>query len=210
MIFIMILSTTLLFACSQAYYGAMEKVGVHKRDILVERVERARDAQADAQGEFKNALERFESIVSIENTDLKTAYEEMSDAYEESKSAADAVSNRIERVEDVAEALFEEWEAELDQYKSPELRRLSAQKIQETRVRYNRMLDVMHQAEKTMAPVLETFSDNVLFLKHNLNAQAIGSLKSEFSQLQGQIDNLIEKMNDAISSSNKFIAELSQ
>jgi nitrogen fixation-related uncharacterized protein len=30
--------------CSKAYYGAMEKVGIHKRDILVDRVEGARDA----------------------------------------------------------------------------------------------------------------------------------------------------------------------
>ena len=206
----LITTTLLISACSQAYYGAMEKVGVHKRDILVERVEKARDSQADAQEEFKSALEQFESIVKIENTDLKAAYEEMNDAYEESKAAAETVSTRIKRVEDVAEALFVEWESELDQYKSAELRRISARKIKETRTRYNRMLKVMHQAEATMAPVLETFSDNVLFLKHNLNAQAIGSLKSEFSQLQGQINSLITKMNEAIDSSNHFIAELSQ
>ena len=202
--------TALISGCSQAYYGAMEKVGVHKRDILVERVEKARDSQADAQKEFKSALEQFESIVKIENTDLKAAYEEMNDAYEGSKEAAETVSTRIKRVEDVAEALFVEWESELDQYKSAELRRISARKIKETRTRYNRMLKVMHQAEATMTPVLETFSDNVLFLKHNLNAQAIGSLKSEFSQLQGQINSLIAKMNEAIDSSNHFIAKLSQ
>ena len=38
-----------LSSCSNTYYGAMEKVGVHKRDIMVDRVESARNAQEDAQ-----------------------------------------------------------------------------------------------------------------------------------------------------------------
>ena len=211
----LILAGILFFAgfingCSQAYYGAMEKVGIHKRDILVDRVEKARDAQESAQEEFKSALEQFESVVRLENTDLKMAYEQTNAAYEDSEKAAESVSERIARVEDVAEALFLEWESELEQYSSAELKRLSRQKITETRTRYHKMLAVMHQAEQSMSPVLSTFHDNVLFLKHNLNAQAIGSLKGEFSQLQGQIQSLIGEMNRAIASSNDFLAELKQ
>jgi len=48
----------------------------------------------------------------------------------------------------------------------------------------------------------------LLFLKHNLNAQAIGSLQSEFANLKGEIDILISKMNKAIDSSNQFIADI--
>ncbi len=203
-------SSTLINGCSHAYYGAMEKVGIHKRDILVDRVEKARDAQTEAQEEFKSALDQFESVVHLEQTDLKMAYEKTNAAYEESEKAAEAVSDRIAKVEDVAEALFLEWESELEQYNSAELKRLSQQKIMETRSRYRKMLAVMHQAEQSMAPMLTTFHDNVLFLKHNLNAQAIGSLKGEFSQLQGQIQSLIGEMNRSIASSNDFLAELKE
>ena len=205
---IFIFSATLIFGCSQAYYSAMEKVGIHKRDIMVERVEKARDAQADAQEEFKSALEQFESVVYLKNTDLKMAYEQTSAAYEDSVSAAEAVSKRIADVEDVAEALFQEWESEIEEYNSAKLKRLSQQKIIQTRSRYRKMLAVMHRAENSMTPVLSTFHDNVLFLKHNLNAQAIGSLKGEFSQLQKQIKSLIGEMNRAIDSSNDFLTEL--
>jgi len=61
-----------------------------------------------------------------------------------------------------------------------------------------------------MEPVLGTFYDNVLFLKHNLNAQAITSLKIEFSALRGKIDGLVRRMNESIESSNTFIADLRQ
>ena len=47
-IWVAILMMLITVGCSRAYYGAMEKVGVHKRDIMVDRVESARDAQQDA------------------------------------------------------------------------------------------------------------------------------------------------------------------
>ena len=196
--------------CSKVYYGAMEKVGIHKRDILVDRVENARDAQSEAQEQFKDALEQFGSVIKIESTDLKEAYEKLNAEYEDSEKAAKNVSERIEKVESVAEDLFTEWEEELKLYKNAAMRRSSAQKLKDTRQRYQKMLDSMRKAEKSMTPVLSTFQDNVLFLKHNLNAQAIGSLRAEFSSLKGEIESLIKNMNDAISTSNKFIKELKQ
>jgi len=197
-----------LTACSTAYYGAMEKVGVHKRDILVDRVEEGRDSQAHAQKQFKSALEQFDSVVKLEETDLKKAYDKLNKEYEKSKNAADDVSTRIDKIESVANALFKEWKSELKQYESKELRRSSEDQLKTTKVRYNEMLAAMKAAEQTMEPVLKIFHDNVLFLKHNLNAQAIGSLQPEFANLEGQISELIKSMNVAIASSNKFIDDL--
>jgi DNA repair exonuclease SbcCD ATPase subunit len=210
LILIAVLFILFLGGCSKAYYGAMEKVGIHKRDILVDRVEDARDAQSEAQEQFKSALEQFGSVIKIENTDLKKAYDKLNSEYEDSENAAEKVSERIDKVESVAEALFEEWEEELNLYKSADLRRLSKQKLQTTKARYRKMIASMHRAEKSMTPVLRTFRDNVLFLKHNLNAQAIGSLRTEFSTLKGKIEGLIKNMNEAIQTSNKFIADIKQ
>ena len=196
--------------CSKAYYGAMEKVGIHKRDILIDRVEGARDAQSEAQEQFKSALEQFATVIHIKNSNLKKAYEKLNAEYEDSEKAAKKVSERIDKVESVSDALFEEWEEELKLYKSADLRKSSKQKLQDTKTRYREMLASMHRAEKSMEPVLLSFRDNVLFLKHNLNAQAIGSLRSEFSTLKGKIDGLIQNMNEAIKTSNKFIADIKQ
>ena len=120
------------------------------------------------------------------------------------------MSDRIDAVESVAGALFDEWENELKLYKSSDMRMASKRKLQVTKTRYREMLASMHRAEKSMDPVLRSFRDNVLFLKHNLNAQAIGSLREEFSTLKGEIDGLIQNMNEAIKSSNKFIADIKQ
>jgi hypothetical protein len=194
--------------CSSTYYNAMEKVGKHKRDIMVDRVEDARDSQAAAQEQFKSALEQFDSVVKLKETNLKKAYDSLNDEYQMSKDAAEKVSSRIDKVESVAEALFDEWADELKQYQNQDLRQSSREQLKKTQGRYKEMLASMHQAEASMDPVLKIFNDNVLFLKHNLNAQAIGSLQSEFANLKGEIDVLIRKMNVAIESSNKFIADI--
>lgn len=198
----------LLSGCSGAYYSAMETVGIHKRDIMVDRVEDARDAQQDAQEQFKSALEQFNSVVMLEETDLKRAYDKLNSEFEASVGVADEVRSRIDRVEDVAEDLFAEWEKELEMYQNRELRNSSRDKLQKTRTRYREMLSSMRQAEKSMDPVLRIFQDNVLYLKHNLNAQAIGSLQGEFASLKGEIDRLVRKMNLSIEESNRFIEHI--
>lgn len=199
-----------LQGCSDTYYGAMEQVGIHKRDIMVDRVEASKEAQEAAQQQFTNALEQFESVVNLRQTDLKKAYESLNAEYQLSMKTAENVSDRIRKVEDVSKALFKEWEDELSQYQNNTYRDSSKVQLQKTKTRYNKMIDNMRQAEASMQPVLVIFKDNVLFLKHNLNAQAIGALQGEFTTLQGEINNLIRKMNIAIASSNSFIAEIKQ
>ncbi|RUM94697.1 MAG: DUF2959 domain-containing protein, partial [Thiothrix sp.] len=194
--------------CSGTYYNAMEKAGYHKRDILVSRVEKARDSQEEAQEQFANALEQFGSVVKIDDSNLKQAYEKLNTEYEDSEEAAEDVSDRIDSVESVSKALFKEWEEELELFQNKSLRATSEKKFTATQQRYSQMIATMRKAEASMDPVLKTFRDNVLFLKHNLNAQAIGALRGEFDTLKADIDQLIVKMNTSIESSNKFIAEM--
>ena len=197
-----------LSACGNPYYSAMEKVGVHKRDIMVDRVEDARNSQEEAQQQFKSALEQFDSVVSLKETDLKRAYDQLNDEYESCVEAADEVSSRISKVESVSDALFDEWADEIKLYESKDLARASKKQLDDTRARYREMMARMESAEKSMDPVLKIFRDNVLFLKHNLNAQAIGSLQNEFDSLETEIDKLIGRMSEAIESSNAFIANM--
>ncbi len=61
----------------------------------MDRVEGARDAQPEAQEQFKSALEQFSAVVKIENTDLKKAYEKLNAEHEDSDRPQKKVSDRI-------------------------------------------------------------------------------------------------------------------
>ena len=203
-----ILSLTLLSGCQSAYYSAMEQVGIHKRDIIVDRVEEASEAQQDAQQQFTSALDALKALNQFDGGELESVYNEINDQYEASSDAAEKVSERIAAIEDVADALFDEWQDELSLYSSAALRRDSERKLQATRNSYRRMLTAMHRAEQKMTPVLNTLRDNTLYLKHNLNAAAIGSLQGEFSSLQRDIQRAITDMQAAIAESERFISQL--
>lgn len=200
-----VLALSLMGGCSSAYYKTMESFGVEKRDILVDRVEEARDAQDSASEQFASALEQFRATVAVDGGDLEEIYDRLDSEYEGSKAEAEEVSDRIDAVEGVAEDLFREWEQELEQYSRADMRRNSANLMKDTRKRYDKLMASMRRAERSMEPVLDAFHDQVLFLKHNLNARAIGALRNELDSIERDTANLIKQMQKAIAEANAFI-----
>ena len=198
----------LLSGCESTYYNAMEKVGIHKRDILIDRIEDTQEAQQEGQEQFKNALEQFKSVVNFDGGELEKVYNRLNDEYEASEKAAESIRNHIDDVESVAEALFEEWEDELEEYSNPSLRRDIQKQLSATKRQYQRLLSSMQKAEKSINPVLTTMKDNVLYLKHSLNARAIASIKGELATINRDVSILLNNMQKAIDESDAFIRQL--
>jgi len=205
----LVLSLLAPSGCRSVYYKTMEAFGYHKRDLLVERVEDARDAQEDAKEQFQSALEKFGAVVRFSGGELEAKYKQLKAELQSSESKADTVRRRIGSVEGVAKALFDEWESELDQYANEKLRRSSKQKLEQTRRRYAELIGAMKRAEVKIEPVLSAFRDNVLFLKHNLNAQAVASLHDELASVEADIASLIKEMETSIAEADVFIKAMS-
>lgn len=201
-------ATLLLTACQSAYYGAAEKVGYYKRDILVNRVEDSRDAQQEAEEQFQSALEQLSELTNFDGGDLEDVYEAMVEEYEDAEAAAAAVTDRIDKVDHVAAALFKEWQAEIEEYSNARLKADSQDKLRATERRYAGMIKALRKSESKMPPVLTSLKDNVMYLKHNLNARAVASLKVEFGAIEDDIEALIAEMRKAIASSDEFIASM--
>ena len=205
---LLILAALSLAGCSSVYYNTMEQFGIEKRDILVDRVEEARDSQEDAKEQFASALEQFTTLLNFDGGELQRVYDRLNTEFERSERRAEEVTDRIRAVENVSEDLFDEWEDELDLYTDRNLRDSSERTLRQTRVRYDQLIATMHAAENTMVPVLNAFRDQVLFLRHNLNSQAIASLRSEVTSIESDIATLIEEMEASIAESNSFLEEL--
>jgi Skp family chaperone for outer membrane proteins len=205
---ILVTLVVLLSGCQSAYYAAWEKVGVEKRDILVDRVEDAKESQEDAQLQFSSALDEFSQLINFNGGELQGIYEQLKDQLEASEDSAASVTARIDKVESVAEALFDEWQQELQKYTNATLKRDSQRKLKDTQRRYQSLLNAMRKAESKMDPVLSALRDNVLYLKHNLNASAIGALHGEFNGVKKEINQLVSEMNKAIAESNSFISSM--
>ncbi len=205
---ILIALTLALSGCQSTYYKTMEGFGYHKRDILVSDVEKARESQEEASEQFKSALEKFSALTGFHGGDLQEVYENLNDEFEHSEAAAKEVTKRINNVEEVGNDLFSEWNDELSKYTSTKLKNDSRIKLSKTKSKFKRLLSTMRKAERKIDPVLNAFRDQVLYLKHNLNAQAIASLQSEISTLETDIGRLIADMQKSINEADAFLKEL--
>jgi hypothetical protein len=194
--------------CRSVYYDAMEKVGQHKRDILASRIESGREDQEEAQEQFKTTYERFKEAAGYDGGDLESIYDRLNTEYERSEARAAAVTERIESIEQVAADLFAEWEDEILLYESARRRASSEASLRDTRRRYAQLIDAMKRAEAKMPPVLSAFRDEVLYLKHHLNARAIASLEGTLGEMESDVAALIRDIDASIEEADRFLSSL--
>lgn len=197
-----------LMACSNTYYNALEKVGIHKRELLVDRVEDTSEAQAEGREEFLSAIEKFKQVVRVPASELEDTYNSLNSAYEKAEKSSENIREKIEAVESVAEALFEEWEDELEEYSSASLRRKSEAKLEETRRLYQSYIASAKASEKKLEPALTTMHDQVLYLKHNLNVSAIGAIEGEVVQIDKEVKAILDSIEESIAKANQFIKQI--
>lgn len=193
---------------SGVYYQAAEKLGYHKRDILVSRVEDAREAQTDAKKEFQDALAQFLALTQVEPGEIKATYARLNTALKDCEASALDVRKRIESTEDVSEALFREWEKEAASIVDRDDRRESERLLRETRTRADSLIQTMNAAAGRMDPVLQKFRDKVLVLKANLNAQAVAGLSGTARGLESDVGRLVAEMEKSIREAEAFLGTM--
>lgn len=203
-----LVATLTVTGCAATYLKALETVGFEKREILVKRMESARDEQASAREHFASALDHYREIVEVEGSDIERIYERLNRDFERSQRAAKDVSDRIDSVRKVANSLFKEWKDEIDSYSDRELKARSELLYRDTQSSYERVMNAMERAEKSMDPVLTLLNDRVLFARHNLNALALDSLDIELARVENATEDLIDEMERAIREADRFIATM--
>ncbi len=197
----------ILGGCQSAYYGALEKVGIAKREVLVDRVVAARKSQDEAQVAYVDALDQFRTVVAVDGGNLEATYHRLKGRLEQAQARADAFSARIDAVESVADALFREWSGELKQYQDAGLRARSKTALERTRIRYQAVQQAMRRAQASFKPALAGLNDQVLYLKHNLNAAAIGAIRNELPRMQDDAERLRRDIEYSSSEADRFLRE---
>lgn len=196
------------FGCQKAYYAAWETLGKEKRHLLKDQVEAVQDDQKEVAETFEDALTRIKTLYGSPDTDLENLYNKLSGDLDDCETRAADLKKRMENVDAIGSDLFTEWEAEIAEMQNASLRSKSRVTLASAKQRFAALQKTMRQAEARMDPALQSLKDHVLFLKHNLNAQAIGVLKNEAGDIEVQVQALISDLNKSISEAQSFIKTL--
>ena len=205
-----VLATSLLgvSACGRLYYASMEKLGKEKRDILVKRIVDGKKDQEEAREQIKTTMESFKELTGFDGGNLEKVYNELNGDYEAAKSRADDVSNRIKSIEQVSHDLFNEWAKEIDEMGDASLKSRSRAMLRDAQLRQKQYMTAMHATERKMQPVIRAFHDQVLFLKHNLNARAVKSLKTTLTKMDKEVEVLVADIERSMKESDVFVQSL--
>lgn len=189
-------------------YSALEKVGIHKRDILVDRIKDTSTAQEKTKKEFQSAYQELSGLIDVQDNGLEKKYKKLKQAVQSSETRTLDLKNRISKVDEVAKALFSEWQQELNEYQNANLRAISAKNLNTTKQRYAFIYNKMQDSYAKVLPVLNVLQDNTLYLKHNLNARAVSGLSNEVLSIESKVAALIQQMELSIDESKRFINEI--
>jgi hypothetical protein len=195
-------------ACTTVYYATWEKLGKHKRDLLKDNVIAVKEEQVEAQEEFKDALTRLKELSGFHGGDLEDMYYKLKDDYDECKARADAIRERIDKINEIASDLFAEWEEEINSMSNASMKRKDRQRLINTKRHFASFARTLERAERSLGPVLTAFNDQVLYLKHNLNAKAIAGLQGEVASIETDVSALIRDMNKSIAEAYRFIKNM--
>ena len=199
-----------LSACTSVYYKTMEKLGKEKRDILVQRVKDSKKDQEQTKQQIQTTMEKFQELTGFQGGDLEKNYKKLNDEYEKAAGQANKLHDRIQSIDQVSNDLFKEWQKEIDEMRNQQLKARSGALLKDAKDRQGIYMKAMRKTEDQMTPVLAAFHDQVLFLKHNLNARAIGSLKGTSAKINADVTTLTKSIDSSMAEADRLIASLSQ
>jgi predicted nucleic acid-binding Zn-ribbon protein len=192
----------------KAKYSAYEMAGLEKRDLFKREVSKVNEDQKNTGEALQDALARLQEIYKFDGGNLEREHDKLKSSLNNAQEEAAELSSRIRKMDKVAGDLFDEWKDELNEIKTSDLRVKSSKKLADTKRRYRNLELQMRRSEKNMAPVLTKLNDQVLFLKHNLNAEAIGGLKTESVKIQADIKELIDEVDESTRQAEALIKTL--
>ena len=207
--FIPLIVLILLFTgCKSTYYKTMRTLGKEKRDILVSRIKDAKKDQDQTKKQLQTTMESFQALTGFKGGSLEKSYKRLNSDYESAASQAGKLHDKIQSIDQVSNDLFKEWQGEINDMDNVKLKSQDLVMLRNAKTRQATYMRAMRSTEDQIAPVLKAFQDQVLFLKHNLNSRAIGSLKTTSSVLQSDVAGLIKSIDASSQEADKLISSL--
>lgn len=175
-----------LAGCSSmaGLFGESGGKGLNLVDDLLDRVEGVHVEAVLSRERIKESLSSLYSMVSPDfDGDPLEAYTLFEDAVQKSKEQARELDRAVEPMKQVADDVFARWSKNLEGISNQAMRQHSQTRLEETRRRYQAILDAVEPARVSYLEFNTVLSDHALFLKNDFNASSVAEIEQEVVDL---------------------------
>jgi hypothetical protein len=175
-------------------------------DELLERIERVHVDAEVAKGEVHELLDAFYALNDDEAAaDPLAAHGRCRFTSERSKSKAEALRESVTEMQRAAGPFFERWRDQLAEFVSAELRERSRERMDETRARYDAIVDAVLPALDGYEELNQRALDLTVYLAQDFNPDALSSIDGDVRGMTDRGALLVTRFDDTLVACERYL-----
>ena len=175
-------------------------------DELLERIERVHVDAEVAKGEVHELLDSFHALQEEEAAaDPLAAHGRCRFTAERSTAKAEALRDSVAAMERAAQPFFERWRDQLAEFVSAELRERSRERMEETRARYDAIVNAVRPALDGYGELNQRALDLTIYLAQDYNQGALGSIDGDVRGMTDRGALLVTRFDDTLVACERYL-----
>lgn len=203
-------ATTLLlaatFGLTACVQSAKKSDGLNQVDDLLTRIEQVYVECELSDARVNEAMEMLAWLTSPEfDDDALEVHAQLALAAERAQLQSEELERCIAPMKASGEALFERWSADLAQFRSASMRARSAERLEQTRQRYEAIVQSVEPAFERMEALSSILNDSVLFLANDLNGESIAALRGDVDTMMADAELLTTDLENTLAAADGYM-----
>jgi hypothetical protein len=153
-------------------------------------------------------MDVYNALMADEAKDRKKLYNSLQKEMENTEKRRATIGEVAATMSAEADTLFKQWTDSAAAIENADLRKKSEERLAATKASYAEIGTVGQKASDLYGPFMKDLQDQVTFLGHDLNAEAVASLKPEAAKINEAASKLIQSIDDTITTANTNIGAL--
>jgi hypothetical protein len=179
---------------------------VQQVDELLTHIERVQVETAVAKDAAHAVLSDLCALVSPSfKGDAAPAFAEFMESAESCEKQGIVLKKSVEPMTRAADQLFLRWTKDLESFGNTRMRQRSQSRLDETRTRYQSILGATQAAQIALDSYNKDLRDHALFLRHDLNATSVESIRADVRLLNEQIQELDKRFDATTAAARAYV-----
>ena len=202
------LSLLAVLAFSPVVAAQAPDEGVKQVQQLVKKAGSTAEAITQAKLQFQKTMDVYNAVLADDAKDRKALYKKLQGEMETTEKRRADVLRADDEMKTDADIVFKSWADSTGAIASPDLKKRSEERLAKTKERCAQIQAAGHRVGEAYLPFMSTLKDQVTYLGHDLNAEAVASLKKDAAKVNAQAQEVTKRVDEAVATINASIGAL--